>query len=85
MKHSKSFKQPYRKEHEGIPCASPKACLREAKKVRILNDEEVMLALEMIDDRNLASHTYHEEIANKMFARLKEYAGVMKKILERMK
>jgi len=77
--------QTYLKEHEGIPCASPKACLREAKKVKILNEEEVILALEMIDDRNLASHTYHEEVANKIFGRLKEYTGVMKKILEQMK
>jgi nucleotidyltransferase substrate binding protein (TIGR01987 family) len=73
------------KEHEGITCASPKSCFREAKKVGILNDDEVMLALEMIDDRNLASHTYHEEAANKIFSRLQDYTGLMTKILERMK
>lgn len=75
--------QTYLKEHEGIACASPKACFREAKKVGILNDEEVMLTLEMIDDRNLASHTYHEDVANRIFGRLQGYAVVMTKILAR--
>jgi nucleotidyltransferase substrate binding protein (TIGR01987 family) len=73
------------KDHEGISCASPKSCLREARRVGLLNDDEAVLAMEMIDDRNLASHTYHEEAANKIFLSLPQYADLMKKILERMK
>jgi len=68
-----------------MSCASPKACFREAKKVEILTEEEVMAALEMIDDRNLVSHMYHQEVANRIFGRLQEYSKLMAKILEKIK
>jgi len=76
--------QIYLKEYEGIISASPKACMREAKKLGILNDEEAKLAIEMIDDRNLTSHTYHEEIAERLFKHLPKYAELMKKILKKI-
>ena len=76
--------QSYLKENEGVVCTSPKACLREAKKMRILNDTEAELALEMIDDRNLTSHTYHEEVAKMLYKRLPQYSLLMKNILERI-
>jgi len=77
--------QSYLNEYEGIVSSSPKACMREAKKVKILNDNETGLALEMIDDRNLTAHTYHEEVAEMLFKRLPQYAVLMKKILEKIK
>lgn len=76
--------QSYFKEYEGIICSSPKACMREAKRNGILNINETELALEMIDDRNLTSHTYHEEIAEMLFKRLPQYSALMKKILKKM-
>jgi len=76
--------QSYLKEYEGIVCSSPKACIREAKRVRILLDNEAELALEMIDDRNLTAHTYHKEVAEKLFKHLPQYAVLMKKILEKI-
>ncbi|MFH1252488.1 MAG: HI0074 family nucleotidyltransferase substrate-binding subunit [bacterium] len=76
--------QVYLKESEGLICASPKSALRDAKKVGLLNDSETERALEMIDDRNLTSHTYHAEIAQALFKRLASYSELMKHVLERI-
>ena len=76
--------QLYLKEYEGILCASPKACFREAKKVKLLDDDAANLALEMIDDRNLTSHTYHEEVAQMLYKHLPQYALLMKNILSKI-
>jgi nucleotidyltransferase substrate binding protein (TIGR01987 family) len=76
--------QTYLQEKEGVDCYSPKACLREAKNVGLLNEEETVVALDMVDDRNLTSHTYHEEIAEKIYKRLPQYADIMQKLLHGM-
>lgn len=76
--------QSYLKEYEGILCASPKACFREAKKVKLLDDDAANLALAMIDDRNLISHTYHEEVAEMLYKHLPQYALLMKNILSKI-
>lgn len=78
------YLQFYLKELEGIVCNSPKSCMREAKKAGILNDVEAESSLEMIDDRNLTSHTYHEKIANMLFAKLPVYSSLMRKMLDSM-
>ena len=36
----------------------------------------------MVDDRNLAVHTYHEELAEKLFGKLKDYVSLMRKVGE---
>lgn len=77
--------QAYLKENEGIVVSSPKSAMREAKKNGIMNDIETEIALEMIDDRNLTTHTYHEEIAQKLFTQLPRYTELMKKILGNLK
>ena len=77
--------QVYLKESEGIISASPKSCMREAKKLGILNDTEAECALEMIDARNLTSHTYHKEVADLLFKRLPVFEKLMVKILEEIK
>jgi len=76
--------QLYLKERDGIECYSPKMCLREAKNVGLLDEQETVLALEMIDDRNMTSHAYHEEVAEKIYVKLPLYAGVMNKLLDAM-
>ena len=73
--------QAYLNEYEGIICASPKMCFRESTRVGLLNKDETRLSLVMIDDRNLTSHTYHEEVANKIYESLNAYNSLMKKLL----
>lgn len=64
-------------EFEGIDAASPKKVLRESRNVSLLSDEQTALGLEMVDDRNLTSHTYHEGLAQRIFERLDRYASLM--------
>ena len=77
--------QLFLREREGLECYSPKACFREAGGAGLLNEDETMKALEMIDDRNLTSHTYQEQLADNIFKRLNAHAKIMGKLLEQMK
>ena len=75
----------YLREVQGIVCVSAKSCLRSAMSVGLLTEEETIGALEMVDDRNLTSHTYHEEVAQKIFNKLPDYSRIMSLLLERMR
>ena len=44
---------------------SPKSVVKEAFKIGLLEDGEIWL--DMLDDRNLTSHTYDEEIAKEIY------------------
>lgn len=72
-------------ESEGIVCQSPKGCYREAFKAGIISEEETILALAMVDDRNLTSHTYREEIATEIFQKIKGYTVLMRDIIDRVR
>jgi len=75
----------YLKEYEGIVCNSPKSCFREALSIGLLNEEETIICLEMTDNRNLTSHTYLEEIAQKIYEKIKDYSAIMYKIFNNLK
>ena len=70
----------YLNKKEGIICNSPKSCFREAYSVQIINKEKTISALEMTDDRNLTSHAYIEEVAQKIFKKLETYSKLISKI-----
>ena len=72
-------------ESEGILCQSPKGCYRKAFKVGIISEEETILALAMVDDRNLTSHAYREEIAAEIFQKIKGYTRIMRNIIDRVR
>lgn len=76
--------QVHLREREGIECYSPKSCFREAGAAGLLKEEDVVTALEMVDDRNLTAHTYHEELAEKIFRRLSSYSRIMEELLAAM-
>jgi len=63
-------------ESEGIECRSPKSCIRELLATAHLNAEQVQTMLEMVDDRNLATHTYHESLANEIFQSIPTYISL---------
>jgi len=69
---------------EGIVCNSPKSCFKEAFKVGLLSEEETVKILEMVDDRNLTSHTYHEEVAEEIYRRTRDYWKLMDEICRRI-
>ena len=63
-------------EAEGIECRSPKSCIRELLATAHLNAEQIQTMLEMVDDRNLATHTYHESLANEIFQSIQTYISL---------
>lgn len=56
---------------EGIPCRSPKECLKKAFEFGLIGDDDRWL--EMIEDRNLTVHTYDENFADDVYNRLPAY------------
>ena len=70
---------------EGVECRTPKSCIREFFVAGYLTPEDAKILLEIIDYRNLTSHTYHEEIADKIFEKLKIYIPTMQKAINKIK
>ncbi len=75
----------YLEKIEGIIVNSPKSCFSEAFKVSLMDEEESIRALEMTDDRNMTSHTYHEELAEQIYQKIKQYDTLMYSILDNIK
>jgi len=75
----------YLRIQEGIICNSPKSCFREAFKADLLTEEESIKALGMTDDRNLTSHTYHEEVAEDIYNKIAEYYNIMNNLFLKLK
>jgi len=46
--------------YQGIECYSPRNCIKEAFKAKLIDDDEIIL--DMLEDRNLSSHIYNEEL-----------------------
>ncbi|MCX7759844.1 MAG: nucleotidyltransferase substrate binding protein [Hydrogenothermaceae bacterium] len=67
-------------KQEGIECRSPKSCIKDLFSAGYLDSEKTAILLEMIDDRNLTSHTYHEEVSEKIFGDLRSYIPVLEYI-----
>ena len=70
--------QAYLREVEGLEAGSPKRVVRESRAVGLLDDGEAARALDMTDDRNLTAHTYHEEVAVAIAARLEGHARLLR-------
>lgn len=58
---------------------------RELFKNGYVEEEEVKELLQMVDDRNLTSHTYNEDIAEHLFKKLEVYANLMRVAVEKLK
>jgi len=72
-------------ETESLPVYSPKKCFRQLHNLNILTDLETELALSMVNDRNLATHTYNEKLADQLYRRLKKYYMLIQKTSDQMK
>lgn len=79
----KAAKQ-YLYDVEGVDVGSPKSVIRSCREVRLLQDEEAVLSLEMVNDRNLTVHTYNEEVAIKIHKNLPQYNKLLHQWVERM-
>lgn len=66
----------------GKEVAFPKDVLKEAYASHLIDDEA--LWLQMLNDRNQSSHTYDEELADKIYANIKIYFPVLKKTYQKL-
>ena len=65
---------------EGKAVFSPKESLQAAYQLGWLHNEAVWLS--MLRDRNLTSHTYHEELAEQIVDRICTYYPEMERIFQ---
>ncbi|HBY05728.1 MAG: Nucleotidyltransferase substrate binding protein, HI0074 family [candidate division TM6 bacterium GW2011_GWE2_42_60] len=63
----------------------PSEVMREAFSLRLLSEEETEKILEMIKSRNMTSHIYIEEIAERLALNIPEYYQLLQKLAERLK
>lgn len=75
----KYMKENLRETH-GILCTSPKGCLRAAFAQKLITDDALWLT--MSEMRNLASHTYNEETAQKIYGELPRALAAFKLLTE---
>jgi nucleotidyltransferase substrate binding protein (TIGR01987 family) len=72
------------REIEGLEIGSPKGVIRGFLQVGLFTEEQTALALAMVDDRNLTSHTYNEGLAEQICDQLGNYAELMAEWLSDM-
>jgi nucleotidyltransferase substrate binding protein (TIGR01987 family) len=58
----------------------PKNVLRQAYGMKLINNEEIWLR--MLEDRNLTSHTYKEELALSVYQDIKKHTPFLRKEFE---
>ena len=69
-------------EYEGIEANSPRSCIREGWKQGLISNAEAWL--EMMEKRNLPSHTYDENVAREIYHDVKERYVVLLEALDQM-
>jgi nucleotidyltransferase substrate binding protein (TIGR01987 family) len=73
--------QEFLRTEEGLDVGSPKGVMRGLFQTGHLNERQTELGLQMVDDRNLTSHTYSEGLSEQIFAELPKYAALMQSCL----
>ena len=58
-------------QYHGVECFSPRDCIKKAFRYGLIDDDEILL--DMLEDRNLSSHTYDEATAREIFERIKKF------------
>lgn len=70
-------------EEKGVRVYSPRDAIKGVFQVGLIEDDSKWL--EMIETRNLTSHVYKEEMAEKVYAALADYIPLIKKLIEAVK
>ena len=73
-------------EHRGLECGSPRTALKKSfSEGLIATLEEADLWLQMLDDRNLTSHAYDEELARCIYQHIvRDYVTLLGRMAERI-
>lgn len=79
------FLKLYLTEKHGIEAvASPKSIFKACLDVKIIDNQEYISCIKMVDDRNMSSHAYLEELAQEISTAIPSYYPVLKKIIDRV-
>ena len=71
-------------EHQGILVKTPRDSFVEAFRINLFDDEKIFL--DMLEDRNSASHVYDKKTSEKIFNRVKKnYSSETAKLIEQLK
>lgn len=62
---------------------SPRAILRACIESHLITIEEFKIFMDIIDDRNLSSHTYNEDLAEEISQRIPLYHELMVSVVQR--
>lgn len=57
---------------------SPRGVIRAAVQAKILSEKQGIICMQMVDNRNMTSHMYHQEIAEEIAARVPEFYTLMR-------
>jgi len=68
-----------------VEFARPKAVLKACYDAKIISQEEFDICIDLIEDRNLTSHGYNEDLAEEISKHIPKYFNLMKQILEKLK
>ena len=73
-------------EHQGLEAGSPRQALKGAFAQGIIpNEDEADVCLKMLDDRNLTTHTYHQDLAKSIYRRIAmTYAAELRRMSDRI-
>ncbi|MFA5861546.1 MAG: HI0074 family nucleotidyltransferase substrate-binding subunit [Candidatus Thermoplasmatota archaeon] len=69
---------------QGTELASPKPVIRACFQSGLLDEMEAEAALAMVEDRNLAAHTYDEKLAEVLASRLPAHAKLLRAWVDRL-
>lgn len=72
-------------EDRGVKHDSPKSVFRACHAVGLITASETEILIEMIDDRNLTTHTYKEDLAERISKKIPDYGKLMEKLLKAAK
>lgn len=59
-------------EEAGVRVPSPRSALEYAQQAGLIDAEDEQTWLQMLEDRNLTSHTYVQELADEIFNRIRK-------------
>ncbi|MDH5582042.1 MAG: nucleotidyltransferase substrate binding protein, partial [Bdellovibrionales bacterium] len=71
---------------EGLEAGGPKSSLKQGFKLNIISNQDESEWLQMLEDRNLMSHTYRDKLSKLVVERIqKQYEIAIKSVLEKLK
>jgi nucleotidyltransferase substrate binding protein (TIGR01987 family) len=70
-------------QNKGVDVVYPKDVIQKAYAGKLINNEELWIS--MIYDRNMSSHTYNQDLADAIYARIKTYVPELIKQLNALK